>query len=196
MNSSDSDAMIVPPATKKLFGWASNTGKVSTMNTGTIDLFTTQGSHGQIAVTAGVVTNISGTGSQYSGAAHKAESSFNIGINSYSDSNGNTSAPWISPAQFNSHYIIAGFNDWVAVVAEKEMDVEIVDASTGKVYTRVHLNGSKSGGVYSAYISDHMRTGVLVRAVDPGDQFGLWYQPSFTQSYQVRDDETFAFGFD
>ena len=126
----------------------------------------------------------------------KIESPFNIGGNSTADGNGNCSAPWVSPALFHNKYILASNNDWVAIAAEAPLTIEVVNASTGVVITSFTLVGSSSFNLYYGYMTTNISEGTIIRAQNPGELFGLWYQPASTTTYSVQQDETLSFGWE
>ena len=128
----------------------------------------------------------------------KAEAPFVMGGNSNADSNGLSSAAWVSPALFRENFIVAGDMDWVAIASENPIDVEVVNLGTGAVEETITMTGTADFNIFRHYWGPNngMNEGRLLRAVNPGDKFIMWYQPGPRTSYQEQEDETLSFGFD
>ena len=71
-----------------------------------------------------------------------------------------------------------------------------IHMATGAVEQTISLFGSPTTNLYKYYFNTGITPGRLLRSVNAGDKFMMWYQPDNQQTYQENDDETLAFGFD
>ena len=194
----NNDPKILPPKARKLIGFPSQTGFLTSEGVDTITVNSTAMDNYTVVVNNTQEFSAATGAARYSGDAFifRSTGASLISANSNADADGNCSAPFMPVSMMSNRFIVAGDTDYVAMASTLPIQIEEVNASTGAVITTHTMTGtSLYGGIYRLNLTGDFN-GRIFRATTVNGRFHMWYQPGTNQAYQARDDETVSFGWD
>ena len=181
------------PSSTDIIGLPSSRAMVSSAtNSNAITMIRTNSAVSSSSLTAGTTYTTHGTGSYYTGDAMRIISESPIVANSYADSNGGCSAPYLPISMVKKRYGLNVDSEWVAFASDRPVTITITKPDLTTTDLTLTKSGVHADAPYKAYLSTDYPAGTLFESDAP---YAAWYEPK-NDVNGADNDETIMFGWD
>jgi hypothetical protein len=181
------------PSSTDIIGLPSNAAKVSSAtNSNGITMIRTNSALSSATVNSSSIYTTYGTGAYFTGDAMRIISTDPIVANSYADSDGGCSAPFLPVSMVKKRYGLNVESEWAAFASDRPVTITITKPDLTTSTITLTKSGVHADAPYKAYLSADYPAGTLFESTNP---FAAWYEPK-NDTNAGDNDETIMFGWD